>query len=90
MTKVTVRYWASARAAAGVAEEQLELEVESVTLAAVLDVVRATRPGVPRFGQVLGVCSYLVDGDPVGRRPHETIALRDGAEVEVLPPFAGG
>ncbi len=88
MTVVTVRYWAAARAAAGASEERVEANVKS--LADLLEIVRFTRRDVPRFGQVLGVCSYIVDGDPVGKRAHDTVVLRDGSEVEVLPPFAGG
>ena len=88
MTVVTVRYWAAARAAAGVSEERVEANVE--TLADVLELVRFIRRNVPRFGQVLGVCSFIVDGDPVGKRDPATVILREGSEVEVLPPFAGG
>lgn len=80
----TVRYWAGARAAAGTATD----EVEEATLAdAVLEVVR--RHG-PALETVLAVCSFVVDGAPVGGRAHASVPL-DGAElVDVLPPFAGG
>ncbi|MFJ3671930.1 MoaD/ThiS family protein [Streptomyces sp. NPDC090106] len=84
MPKVTVRYWAAAKAAAGIAEEAFDAE----TLADALDAVRGRHPGeLPR---VLLRCSFLVDGDPVGTRGHETVRLADGGTVEVLPPFAGG
>ncbi|MET9972566.1 MoaD/ThiS family protein, partial [Streptomyces sp. NPDC006356] len=46
------------------------------------------RPG--ELVRVLQRCSFLVDGDPVGTREHETVRLADGGTVEVLPPFAGG
>ena len=88
MTVVTVRYWAAARAAAGASEERVEASVD--TLADLLELVRFTRRDVPRFGQVLGVCSYIVDGDPVGKRDPAKVILREGSEVEALPPFAGG
>jgi len=84
MPKVTVRYWAAARAAAGVAEEPYD----AVTLAEALDAVRARHPG--ELARVLRRCSFLIDGDPVGTRGHETVRLADGGTVEVLPPFAGG
>ncbi|MET9255862.1 MoaD/ThiS family protein [Streptomyces sp. NPDC048182] len=84
MARVTVRYWAAAKAAAGVAEEPYE----AATLAGALDAVREKHPGELR--RVLLRCSYLVDGDPVGTRPHETVRLAEGGTVEVLPPFAGG
>lgn len=84
MAKVTVRYWAAAKAAAGVAEEPYE----AATLAEALDGVRERHPG--ELERVLRRCSFLVDGDPVGTRGHETVRLADGGTVEVLPPFAGG
>ena len=80
----TLRYWAAARAAAGVAEEQ----TEAATLAAALEEARARHDA--RFTTVLQRCSYVVDGDPVGGRDHAAVALSDGGLVDVLPPFAGG
>jgi molybdopterin converting factor small subunit len=77
MAKVTVRYWAAAKAAAGVAEEAYEAAA-----------VRERHPG--ELARVLRRCSFLIDGDPVGTRGHETVRLTDGGTVEVLPPFAGG
>ncbi|MEU2712503.1 MoaD/ThiS family protein [Streptomyces sp. NPDC007205] len=84
MPKVTVRYWAAAKAAAGVAEEPYD----AVTLAEALAAVRARHPG--ELTRVLQRCSFLVDGHPVGTRAHETVRLAEGGAVEVLPPFAGG
>ena len=80
----TIRYWAGARAAAGVAEEQ----TSAATLAEALLLARAVRDD--RFTQVLAVCSYVVDGDPVGARDHADVPLAAGGLVDVLPPFAGG
>jgi molybdopterin converting factor small subunit len=80
VAQVTVRYWAGARAAAGVAEETFE----AGTLAELLDLAAATH-GEP-LSRVLGVASYLVEG--VRARPGTM--LEDGVTVEVLPPFAGG
>jgi sulfur-carrier protein len=80
----TVRYWAAARAAAGVAEEQ----TAAATLAEALLLARAARD--ERFTRVLDVCSFVVDGDPVGGRDHADVPLRAGTLVDVLPPFAGG
>jgi molybdopterin converting factor small subunit len=80
----TIRYWAGARAAAGTETEPYS----AGTLAEALDAARATRG--PEFSRVLSVCSFLIDGDPVGTRPHGEVALPEGATVEVLPPFAGG
>ncbi len=84
MNTGTIRYWAGARAAAGVESEPFAAE----TLADALDAARAARG--PEFARVLSVCSYIIDGDPVGTRPHGEVKLVDGVTVEVLPPFAGG
>lgn len=78
-TTVTVRYWAAARAAAGVGSEQ----VAGDTVAAVLAECIARHPGL---AQVVTVATFLLDGRAVPR----ATALADGAIVEVLPPFAGG
>jgi sulfur-carrier protein len=83
---VTLRYWASLRAASGKAEEGLD----AATLAEALASARRLNAAQPRFSAVLDVCSVVVDGVPAGRRDHATIALDDGSVVELLPPFAGG
>jgi molybdopterin synthase sulfur carrier subunit len=79
-----LRYWAGARAAAGVESER----VDALTLAEALDAARAGRDA--SFGRVLDVCSFVVDEHPVGRTPPAEVALDPEAVVEVLPPFAGG
>jgi sulfur-carrier protein len=79
----TVRYWAAAKDAAGIAEEPFEAE----TLA---ELMTKITPGREELARVLKRSSFLVNGEPVGRRAHETIVLAEGATVEVLPPFAGG
>jgi molybdopterin synthase sulfur carrier subunit len=80
----TVRYWAAARAAAGVAEET----TGAATLAAALQEARGRHDA--RFATVLSRCSFVVDGNPVGGRDHASVPLTDGGLVDVLPPFAGG
>jgi molybdopterin converting factor small subunit len=79
-----VRYWAAAKAAAGVAEEQCSAS----TLAEALCLVRKRHGEV--LGRVLERSSFLVDGDPVGSRDHALVALSADTVLEVLPPFAGG
>ncbi|MDI5969472.1 MoaD/ThiS family protein [Streptomyces sp. SL13] len=81
-----IRYWAAARAEAGTAQEPYRAR----TLAGALTAARERHADRPRFAQVLGVCSFLVDGEPVGTRDHATVTLAEGGTVEVLPPFAGG
>ncbi len=86
MPMVTVRYWAAAKQAAGVAEETLSAE----TLAQALAAAAARHPAETGFGAVLARSSFLVDGEQAGRHGLDAVALHDGAVIEVLPPFAGG
>jgi molybdopterin converting factor small subunit len=79
-----LRYWAAAKEAAGVAEES----VTAVTLAEALTAARALHG--ERFTTVLGRCSFVVDGDPVGGRDHTRVGVQENSLVDVLPPFAGG
>jgi sulfur-carrier protein len=78
---VTVRYFAGARAAAGVETETRE--------AGTLDelVGRIVADHGERLERVLTACSFLVDGTQTRDR---TSVLASGAVVDVLPPFAGG
>jgi sulfur-carrier protein len=77
---VTVRYWAGARAAAGVDSDTVS------GCATVGDAVAAVTRLRPALEPVTAVSSLLLEGVPAGR---ETV-LPAGAVVEVLPPFAGG
>ncbi|RKN09741.1 MoaD/ThiS family protein [Streptomyces radicis] len=86
MARGTIRYWAAAKAAAGTAEEAYE----ATTLAAALSEARGRHADSPEFERVLVRCSFLVDGQQVGKRGHDTVTLPEGGTVEVLPPFAGG
>jgi sulfur-carrier protein len=85
MATVTMRYWAAAKEAAGVAEQRLTAD----TLAAALAQAAETA-GAERLRAVLARSSFLIDGDPVGLRAADSIVLQDGNVIEVLPPFAGG
>jgi molybdopterin synthase sulfur carrier subunit len=84
--RVTVRYWAAARAAAGLAQEELT----GGTVADVLEAARERHADQPRFASVLGICSVLLGDRPLGSRNLAEVAVRDGDMLEVLPPFAGG
>jgi molybdopterin converting factor small subunit len=86
---VTVRYWAAARAAAGVDSEVVEVG-SGTTLAAVLVQVQARHPDRAKLPGVLSVCSALVGDRPVGATDPTEVRLRPGDVVELLPPFAGG
>jgi molybdopterin converting factor small subunit len=78
VAEVVVRFWAGAQRAAGRAEQTVAAD----TLGELRDVL-AERP---ELAKVCAVASYLVDGVQAG----DTTTLRDGAVVDVLPPFAGG
>ena len=80
----TVRHFAAAKEAAGTGAE----DVDAGTLAEALAQLRDRHDA--RFATVLARCSFVVDGDPVGGRAHDAVALRPGSVVDVLPPFAGG
>lgn len=86
MTTVTVRYWAAARAAAGLESEQ----VEAATLAEVIGEITSRHGARDRFSDVIAACSALVDEVPVGRRDPAEVRLSPGQRIEFLPPFAGG
>jgi molybdopterin converting factor small subunit len=78
---VTVRYFAGARAAAGV-----DTETRSAgSLDELIGQIVAAHGD--RLERVLTACSFLVDGTQTRDRAHE---LSPGSVVDVLPPFAGG
>ncbi|MFC6019054.1 MoaD/ThiS family protein [Plantactinospora solaniradicis] len=81
-TPMVVRYFAAARAAAGVPEETVPGGCSLDHLADAL----AVRHGA-RLATVLEMASFLVDGVAWHDRQ---APLPPGATVDVLPPFAGG
>jgi len=91
MAIVTLRYWAAAKEAAGLAEEKVEADTLAAAIAAALEAARS-RPGdhAGRLKLVMARSSYLVNGEPAGTRAPEAVLLPADALVEVLPPFAGG
>lgn len=80
--EVTLRYWAGARAAAGVESESVSAE----TVASALDLASTNRPGL---GSVIDRSSILMNGRNVSAEQRAE-PLQEAALVEVLPPFAGG
>ncbi|MFB9927143.1 MoaD/ThiS family protein [Amycolatopsis halotolerans] len=81
---VVVRYFASARAAAGTEEEKVEL-AGGATVADAVQALRELHPG--QLSRVLDAASFLVNEVAVRDRGR---ALSDGSHLDVLPPFAGG
>ncbi|WP_430647598.1 MoaD/ThiS family protein [Agromyces sp. GXS1127] len=80
-----VRYFAAAAEAAGAEEERIEVlhEGDTATVGGLADLLVA-RYG-PTMARVVANGSFLVDG--VVRRDRDAPI---GAQVDVLPPFAGG
>ena len=76
-----MRYFAGARAAAGVDTETREAATLDQLVAQIVD------SHGERLERVLTACSFLVDGTSTRDRAQ---ALQPGAVVDVLPPFAGG
>lgn len=86
MAIVTLRYWAEAKQAAGIAEQTVTAD----TLAGALAAAGGQADQDEGLRAVLARSSFLLDGLPVGSRAPEHVAVTDGAIIEVLPPFAGG
>jgi FMN reductase len=76
--QITVRFWAGAQRAAGHDTETLS--------ATTVGEVRALLAARPELSRICAVASFLVDG----RRASDATVLGPGAQVDVLPPFAGG
>jgi molybdopterin converting factor small subunit len=78
MAAILVRYWAGAARAAGRHSEPMT--------AATIGELRRQLAGRPGLARVAEVASFLVDG----QQATDATPLVEGAEVDVLPPFAGG
>ena len=89
---MNVRYFAAARAAAGMDEEKFDLarrrHARQSLLEAVLAVERPEPPaGTPPLARILSRSSFLLNEVAVRNLPP---ALAPDDVVDVLPPFAGG
>lgn len=82
-SRVTVRYFAAARTAAGSEAQTLVLGPG----ATVSDLIGTLGNGNPPLAKVLERSSYLCDGVAVR---DTSVTLRSGQTIDVLPPFAGG
>lgn len=81
--RVTVRYFAAARAAAGA-------DLETLTVppgATVAELVGRLGGRGHDLAHVLARCSYLCDGMAVR---DSQLVLSENQTLDVLPPFAGG
>jgi len=80
--QVTVRFFASARAAAG-------CDQVTVSPGPLEKVIEGLHAAFPALTGVTPLCSYLVDGVSMKRRDDGPV-IGAGSSVDVLPPFAGG
>ncbi len=80
---VKVKLFAALRDAAGVGEVEVELPT---TPAGIIDEL-SSRFG-EKFAARVGIAAVMIDGEPVERDSDR--AVHPGAEVALLPPFAGG
>jgi molybdopterin converting factor small subunit len=88
---LNVRYFAAARAAAGLEEESFDLAPGATVadlLETVLSVQRPEPPaGTPPLPRILSRSSFLLNEVAVRDR---AVVLAADDVVDVLPPFAGG
>lgn len=87
--RILLRYWAAARAAAGVESDSVEAE-RPLTVAELVAEALRRHSDAAELARVLSTCSVLVDDQPSGRVDHSEALVPPGAVVEFLPPFAGG
>ena len=81
---VSLHYWAGARAAAGLAEEEIEARSDAEALRMACD-----ERSDPHFDKVIQASSVLIDGLTAHPADLER-PLMAPVRVEILPPFAGG
>src|SRR5260370_29084872 len=80
MPNVTVRYWAAAKEAAGLAEET----ISASTLSEALDAIRSVRSEDSRFAAIIARSSFLIDETPACKRDASNLALAQRAVIEDL------
>lgn len=86
--EITVHYWASARAAAGVVSDVLAVDGPT-SVSRLRELALELHPDTD-LGRVLAVCSVLVGERPIGTADPAEVMVSPGSVVEFLPPFAGG
>lgn len=81
-TKITVRYLAQARELAGTREERLE----SPSMMHVQEVISRIMETHPKLREMQQSTRIIVNG----RITDENVLLKDGDQIAILPPIAGG
>jgi sulfur-carrier protein len=79
MPEVTIRYFAAARSAAGES-------TATADAASIRELIATVSTDRPELARILNVCTFLLDGE----RADPTTPLHPGAQIDALPPFAGG
>ena len=88
---VEIHYFAAARAARGVPQENADASGTLSDLLGTLGIIHTeTTAGGMTLAQIFDRCSFLVDGRTVTRSDATTVGLSAVRRVDVLPPFAGG
>ncbi|WP_382304782.1 MoaD/ThiS family protein [Herbiconiux sp. UC225_62] len=82
---IRIRYFAAAKAALGVGEEQAD--AAGATIDALMRELAAGAPDPDTAAAVLDRCSFILNQHATTDR---TTVLREGDDLDVLPPFAGG
>ena len=84
---VTIRYFAAARAARGVDREDVALtgSLDAVLREIVTQHSDSSTGGLS-LAEVFDRCTFLING----QRSERSAELRDGDQLDVLTPFAGG
>jgi sulfur-carrier protein len=77
---VTLNFYAAARAATGIAEDQF-------SPASLGEIISAATIKYPQLAAILPGCSYLINGSASSQLEKE---IASGDVVDVLPRFAGG
>ena len=77
---VHIRYFAAARAAAGV-------DSADYSAAPLVEILAEAGKSNPKLAHVLGQCSFLVDALTVH---DQNVLIKNGSVIDVLPRFAGG
>ncbi|MCF8885607.1 MAG: sulfur carrier protein ThiS [Aigarchaeota archaeon] len=94
MTKVRTKYLAAMREFTEKPGEEIELP-ENATITTYIEEILKRYPEAKKYllsndGKLRDGINVAVNGDVVPRSRYEQTLLRDGDEVVIIPPIAGG
>lgn len=87
MGKITVLYFAAATTALGLTSETFVLPHDGLKLSDLAELITSRHPDTG-IGPVLGQSRWSVDAELVDLP--DSVVLRGGEEVAVIPPVSGG